>query len=226
MRQLAVFFMGSLLLFGIACGGKVVVESTGATGTGGAGGTGTTTTTSSNGDGGYFASTGDVSPVGVVSSSSGGQTLCQQICDKQTSKGCNAGPTCVSDCENTYQGAGACAPQLDAYVECLLMNNDPGCMDSPACSPQAAAYNACSSPSACNGTTSCSSTNNGSCDCQTSCNGSTFEVQCSPGNAMDYCLCIKDGMPINKCAQPQGTGLSCDIVKGCCGSSFFPVNGP
>jgi hypothetical protein len=46
-------------------------------------------------------------------------------------------------------------------------------------------------------------------------------VQCQPGNATDFCLCIKDGMPIDKCPQPQGSGLSCDIEQGCCAKAFF-----
>src|SRR3954462_15675331 len=108
MRQLAFGFMGSLLLFAFACGGKVVVESSSATGSGGAG-------TGSSGEGGYFASTGDVSPVGQgsVSVSTGGSSLCEQVCADQASKGCNVGQNCVADCQDTYASSGKCAPLLD-----------------------------------------------------------------------------------------------------------------
>jgi hypothetical protein len=210
--------MGSLLLFGVACGGKVVVESSGPTGAGGAG---TSSTASSIGDGG---STGDVSPVGVVSSSSGGQSLCQQLCDDQAAKGCNQGPNCVSDCQNAYATAGMCTPQLDAVVTCLLTTTDSTCVKPKFCEAQLLAYSACLSPTMCDGTTSCSGTSDGTCDCFAECNGSKFEVQCQPGNATDFCLCIKDGMPIDKCTQPQGTGLSCNVQQGCCANVFFPIN--
>jgi hypothetical protein len=211
--------MGSLLLFAFACGGKVVVESTGPSGAGGS-----STSSSSNGDGGFIASTGDVSPVGVVASSAatGGTSLCEQVCADQVAKGCDQGPDCVGGCQATYESAGMCTPQLDAFMQCLLTSSDTVCMNPDTCAGQLQAYNACTSPTMCNGTTSCSVTNDGSCDCQTDCNGAKLEVQCSPGNATDFCLCLKNGKPIDKCAQPQGTGLSCDIEKGCCAKVFFP----
>ena len=60
MRHIMAGFMGSLLLVVVgACGGKVVIESTGATGAGGA-------ATTDTGNGGFIASTGDVSSVGVM----------------------------------------------------------------------------------------------------------------------------------------------------------------
>ena len=214
--------MGSLLLFSIACGGKVVVESSGATGAGGAGGTSTT----SNGAGGFFASTGDVSPVGVVSSSTGGQSLCEEICADQTAKGCNQGQNCVADCQDAYASAGKCTPQLDALVKCFLATSDTTCNTPVQCQGQVQAYNQCMSPWMCTGMESCSGGSDGTCDCVTDCNGSKLEVQCQPGNATDFCVCFKDGMPIDKCGQPQGTGLSCSIEKGCCASAFFGPNSP
>lgn len=227
MRQLATGFMGSLVLFGIACGGKVVVESTGATGATGAGGASTSSTASSNGDGGFVASTGDVSPVGVVSSSSGGQSICQQLCDNQIAKGCIQQSNCLSDCQDTYASAGMCTPQLDALVSCMLTSNDPTCMVPMQCQGQLQAYTSCMSPpTMCNGTTSCNITNDGTCDCFAECNGAKLEVQCQPGNATDFCVCFKNGMPIDKCGQPQGTGLSCSIEQGCCAQSFFGPNSP
>ena len=219
MRQLASGFMGSLLLFAFACGGKVVVESTGATGTGGAGGTG---------DGGSIASTGNVSPVGQVSVavSTGGPSLCEQVCADQTAKGCNEGQNCVADCQDAYATAGKCTPQLDALVNCLLATSDTTCMTPVQCQGQVQAYTSCMSPQMCSGMTSCSGSGDGTCDCVTDCNGSKLEVQCTPGNATDFCTCFKDGMPIDKCGEPQVTGLSCSIEKGCCASSFFPTDSP
>ncbi len=224
MRHLVTGFMGSLLLFVGACGGKVVVDSTGATGAGGAGGVSTTSTSSTTdtGNGGFVASTGDVSPVGVVSSSSGGMSLCEQVCADQMSKGCNqGGPQCVMSCIEAVSSAGMCEPQLDALLQCILTSSDTLCAAPVVCQPQVQAYQACMTPVTC-GPTACGGGPNGNCDCSADCNGSKLEVQCQPGNAMDFCVCIKNGMPINKCTQPQGNGLSCDIVKGCCGKVFFP----
>ena len=196
----------------------MVVESTGATGAGGAGGASTTGT--GNGDGGFFASTGDVSPVSVVAST-GGMSVCEQVCGKQQSKGCDVS-TCLNDCQQAYASAGMCTPQLDAVTGCYLNSQDPSC-NPKECDGLTQIYESCISPNTCGNTmTSCSGSNDGSCDCQTDCNGSTLEVQCQPGNATDLCLCIKNGMPIKKCPQPQGMGLSCDIIKGCCAASFFP----
>ena len=77
--------MGSVVLLVAACGGKVVVDA------GGNGGSG--------GSGGDVASTGVVSPVGVVSVSTGGGTLCDQVCSKLGAKGCDTGQNCVADCQ-------------------------------------------------------------------------------------------------------------------------------
>ena len=200
----------------------MVVESTGATGSGGAGGASTTDT----GNGGFINSTGDVSPVGVVSAvstSTGGMSLCEQVCADQMSKGCNqGGPMCVMSCIDAYTNAGMCKPQLDSLLQCILTSSDTLCDNPVVCQGQLQAYNACAQPMMmCNGTTGCAVTNDGTCDCQTDCNGSKLEVQCQPGNATDFCLCLKDGKPIDKCPQPQGTGLSCDIEKGCCAKAFF-----
>lgn len=212
--------MGSLLLFGIACGGKVVVESSGATGAGGAS---STSTTSSIGNGG---STGDVSPVGAVSSSSGGPSLCQQFCANETANGCEQGLDCLTHCQQSYANAVKCTPQIDGLIQCLVTTGETTCMMTVQCQAQVQAYASCVSTQMCNGPTSCGGTSDGTCDCTTDCNGSKLEVQCTPGNAADSCTCIKDGMPIDKCGQPQGTGLSCNIEQGCCAKSFFGKNSP
>ncbi|MEP7126092.1 MAG: hypothetical protein ABJE95_34485 [Byssovorax sp.] len=218
MRHLAAGFMGSLLLVAAACGGKVVVESTGATGSGGAGGT----SVGDTGNGGFINSTGDVSPVGEVSAvTTGGMSLCQQVCGNQQAKGCDVS-TCLNDCQQAYAQAGMCTSKLDAVTQCYLVNQDPSC-NPKSCDGLVQSYQSCITQSTCGGNPmSCSVSNDGSCDCQTDCNGSTLEVQCTPGNATDFCLCIKDGKPVDKCPQPQGMGLSCDIVKGCCAKAFFP----
>ena len=214
--------MGSLLLVVVgACGGKVVVESTGATGAGGAGGAATTDT----GNGGFIASTGDVSPVGVVSSvavTTGGASTCEQVCNQQQAKGCDTS-SCLSDCQQAYASAGMCTPKLDAVASCYLNSSDPSCSPK-ACDGLVQSYSSCIDPNTCGTSpTSCSVGNDGSCDCQADCNGSKLEAQCVPKNATDFCVCLENGMIIDKCLQPQGSGLSCDIVKGCCAKAFFPA---
>jgi hypothetical protein len=208
--------MGSLLLFGVACGGKVVVESTGTTGAGGAGGGG--------GAGGtdFVASTSVVGPSSVASSSTGGVSLCQQFCANEASTGCNSSTECLASCENAIAMAGACASQLNAVLQCFIGSGTTTCTSADLCQGPAQAYQACVSPQTCTGPTSCSGTSDGTCDCFAECNGSKLEVQCTPGNATDFCTCFKDGMPIDKCGEPQGTGLACSIEQGCCAKSFFP----
>jgi len=226
MRYLVAGFLGSLLLVAGACGGKVVVESTGATGATGAGGAGGAATTDT-GNGGFFASTGDVSPVGVVSavsSSTGGATLCEQLCADQMSKGCDQGGSqCVMSCIEAYANVGMCKPQLDSLLQCILTSSDTLCDNLVMCQGQLQAYTTCTQPMMmCTGPTICTGTNNGNCDCKTDCNGSKLEVYCSAGDkATESCVCLKNGMPISKCLEPQDTGLSCNIVKGCCAASFF-----
>jgi hypothetical protein len=215
MRHLVLGFMGSLLLFAVACGGKVVVEAAGAGGSG----------TGGSGNGGdVTASTGDVSPVGVVSSASsstGGASLCEQACSVLAAKGCGDTASCVSGCQQTYATAGACTPQLDAAVTCILNSKDPSCNNPPECAASFNSYQACMNQGTC-GNAICGGGSDGSCSCTADCGGSKLEVQCTPGNATDVCLCLKDGMPVGKCSQPQTGSLSCDILKGCCGGVFFP----
>lgn len=215
MRHLAPGFMGSLLLFAFACGGKVVVESTNSTGAGGTG-------TGGNGDGGFFASTGDGSPVSVVSAASsgtGGPSLCEQVCAKFEAEGC-AQANCAADCQQQL-GFGACSPQFQSLAACLVTTSDPICDYPKECDSQIMAYGACTQPGTC-GDMGCSVGPGGECSCTGVCNGSTFQVQCTPGNATDFCTCIKDGVPIGKCTEPQDNGVSCDINVGCCAAQFFP----
>jgi hypothetical protein len=207
MRHLVLGFMGSALLFAVACGGKVVVE---AGGTGGGGGSDITTT-------------GSVSPAGqvsAVSSSTGGASLCQQACSVIQANGCGESG-CVPDCQQSYATAGACAPLLDAVVFCYLNSPILDCSNPVECAEVIKNYTNCVQPEDC-GPGDCSVSSDGSCSCSSKCNGSALEVQCSPGNATDFCLCLKDGTPIGKCTQPQSGGPTCDIFGGCCATVFFP----
>jgi hypothetical protein len=155
-----------------------------------------------------------------VSSSTGSASTCDQLCAKETADNCGPGASCVMECEQEYATAGMCLGPLDALVQCWLTSPGSICKNG-GCDAQLQAYQSCTTPTTC-GPTACAGGPNGNCDCSTDCNGSKLEVQCQPGNAMDFCVCIKDGNPLDKCAQPQGTGLSCDIVKGCCAKVFFP----
>jgi len=206
--------MGSAILFAVACGGKVVVEAGGNGGNGG------------NGSGGDdVTSTGDVSPVGQVSAVSavtGGASLCEQVCAAIQMKGCGESG-CVEDCQQSYATAGVCAPKLDAVVFCLLNSTNPQCNNPAECEDIIQNYAACiqSQPGDC-GADDCSASSDGTCSCTGLCNGSKLEVQCTPGNATDFCTCFKDGTPIGKCTEPQTNGTSCDLLNGCCATVFFP----
>ena len=207
MRHLALGFMGSVALLAVACGGNVVVDS----GSGGSGGGDITTT----GDG----SSGVTSPVGPASST-GGVSLCEQVCAALQAQGCGAA-NCVADCQQSYASAGSCAPLLDAVAACYLNATSPVCDDPFECDDAVNSYTSCFTPGEC-GSEDCSGSSDGSCSCDGKCNGSLLQVQCLPGNATDFCTCFKDGAPIGKCTELQQSGTSCDLFGGCCGPLFFP----
>lgn len=200
-------FIGSALLFAVACGGKVVVDAGGVVGSGGSGG---------SGNGG---STGDVLP-SVVSSSSGGPDLCADVCAKLEQSGCPADTSCVDDCFQSYADAGPCVPQLDAYVQCVLAHGLANC-DAVECAGEAKAFAACISPAQSCSDQSCAG-GGGSCACKAVCGGVPLEVDCLPGDATDFCTCLQGGMVVGKCTESQVNGTSCDIAKGCCAAKFFP----
>jgi hypothetical protein len=205
MRHLVLGFMGSVIFFASACGGKVVVD---------AGGEG--------GSGGDMSSTGDVSPVGEVSSSSGGPGLCAQVCSKLEQSNCIMDPGCVGDCQQSYATAGPCASQLDDYVQCMLNATITVCNDPGVCETKAQAFTACMDPEGSCADLSCSGGSDGTCDCKASCGGHVLEAACTPGNATDFCTCIQDGVIVGKCTEQQPSATSCDVVKGCCASQLQP----
>lgn len=212
MRHLALGFMGSVVLFAAACGGKVVVDASGNGGSGSGGA----------GNGGNVSSSGVVSPVGVVSVSTGGGSLCEQVCSSLAAKGCDTNQGCVADCLQTYESAPACAPLLDAFLGCVVQTSSPGCDLPVECEGESNAFGACigGNPPGC-GDTACGG-NSGSCACKVVCDDHTLSVECSPGNATDFCTCFKDGVPVGKCTMPQTGMMSCGIVDGCCADVFFP----
>lgn len=209
MRHLALGFMGSVVLLAAACGGKVVVDA------GGNGGTG--------GSGSNVVSTGVVSPVGVVSVSTGGGSLCEQVCSSLAAKGCDIAQSCVADCQETYAIAGKCTPLLDTFVVCVLNSSNPGC-DTPAeCAGESEAFEDCMDVVSVGcGDIACAGNGGGSCACKAVCDNRTLSVECTPGNATDFCTCSENGEPIGKCTMLQTSQTSCGIVDGCCASVFFP----
>lgn len=210
MRHLALGFMGSVVLLATACGGKVVVDA------GGNGGSG--------GSGGNVASTGVVSPVGVVSVSTGGGSLCQQVCASLAAKGCDTSQSCVADCEKTYADAGKCAPLIDSFAVCVLSSSSPGCDSPKECEDEAQAFATCLNnnvPVSC-GDIACAGNDGGSCACKGVCDNRVLGIECTPGNATDFCTCLEDGMPVGKCSVPQTGMATCDILDGCCAAVFFP----
>jgi hypothetical protein len=200
--------MGSVVLLATACGGKVVVDA------GGNGGSG----------GGSVVSTGAVSPVGGVSVSTGGGSLCQQLCSSLAAKGCDISQSCVTDCQNTYPVAPECAPLFDAFLVCALNSSAPTCNSPPDCAGEAQAFEGCiinTVPTTC-GDIACAG-NGGSCACKGVCENRVLGVECTPGNATDFCTCIEDGVTIGNCSMTQtGMPMACDILEGCCADVFFP----
>lgn len=170
--------------------------------------------------GGVSVTSTGVGQVSVVSSSTGGPSLCAQACAAIQAKGCGDAK-CVADCQQSYVDAGPCTSLLDAVALCYITSTNPDCTNPVECQGAVQKYAACIQPGTC-GNQDCSGSSDGTCDCKGSCNGSTLQVQCTPGNATDFCVCIKDGTPIGKCTEPQTNGTSCDLVNGCCGSMFFP----
>lgn len=205
MRCLVLGFMGSAVLFAVACGGNVVVDG---------------------GGGGDILSTGSVSSAGgtgqvsTVSSGTGGAGLCEQACSALKTKGCGD-TTCVPDCQQAYATAFACAPLLDALALCYINSPSLDCNNPVECQDAAQKYAACVDPGSC-GNPDCSVSSDGSCSCNGPCNGSTLKVQCSPGDLTDFCTCFKDGTPVGKCNEPKSSGATCDFLIGCCGPLFFP----
>lgn len=199
--------MGSVVLLVAACGGKVVVDA------GGNGGSG--------GSGGDVASTGVVSPVGVVSVSTGGGTLCDQVCSKLAAKGCDTSQNCVADCQQSYSTAGECTSLLDTFAICVLNANSPGC-DSPLeCEDEAAAFESCVTVPVMCEDVACGG-NGGSCACKGFCDNRVLAVKCTPGNATDFCTCFEDGIPVDECTMSQTGMNTCDLFQGCCAEVFFP----
>ena len=210
MRHLALGFMGSVVLLATACGGKVIVD---AGGNGGSGGSGS------------VVSTGVVSPVGVVSVSTGGGSLCEQLCSSLAAKGCDISQSCVTDCQSTYPIAPECASLFDTFLVCALNSSAPTCDSPPDCAGEAQSFEACvigTVPVEC-GDISCAGNGGGSCACKGVCDNRTLGIECTPGNATDFCTCYEDGAPVGKCSVPQmGMTPSCDILEGCCADVFFP----
>ncbi len=191
----------------------MVVEGSGSSGSGN-GGSG----------GGDIISTGDVSPVGqvsAVSSGTGGASLCQQACAALEANGCGDA-SCVSDCQHTYDVAGACTPLLDVMVACYINSTSMDCGTSLDCQDDVDKFVACFQSSNDCGSQDCGIGSDGSCSCSGTCDGSKLEVQCSPGDLTTFCVCIKDGKPISKCSAPISGPSTCDLMMGCCGSVFFP----
>lgn len=209
MRHLALGFMGSVVLFAAACGGKVVVDAGGNGGSGGAG---------------SVVSTGVVSPAGVVSVSTGGGSLCEQVCSSLAAKGCDISQSCVTDCQSTYPVAPKCAPLFDNFLLCALKSNAPTCNSPPDCAGESQAFEECvigAVPTECEDL-GCAG-NGGSCSCKAMCGSRVLAVECTPGNATDFCTCLEEGVTIGQCTVPQmGMMTTCDILEGCCVDVFFP----
>lgn len=198
--------MGSVVLLAAACGGKVVVDAVG-----------------NGGSGGDTVSSSTVSPVGVVSSSTGGVSLCGQVCAQIEATGCIQEPNCVNGCLDTYAIAGDCVGLLDAYSQCLINTPGLGCNGTFQCEEESNAFADClGGPSPTCEDFACSGGPGGGCTCKGLCDNRTLAVECMPGNATDFCTCFENGVPIDKCAESQQTGLSCDVFGGCCAAAFFP----
>jgi hypothetical protein len=208
MRRLALGFMGSVVLLAAACGGKVVVDAAGNGGNGGSGGA--------------TVSSAAVSPVGVVSASSGGVTLCGQVCAAIEATGCIQEPNCVSECQDAYAGAGDCVSLLDVYSQCLINTPGLGCNGSFQCEDDAQSFADClGGPTTCEDF-ACAGNPGAGCSCKGFCDDRELAVTCMPGDATDFCTCFENGVPVGKCGESQQSGLSCDAFSGCCGAVFFP----
>lgn len=199
-------FVLSLATGFAGCGGSVVVDGSPDDGTGGSGGTTTGTTTTPT--------------TTTITTTTDPASLCQQFCDTASKLGCDpGGPSCVSDCVQTFAQAGACAPQLDAAISCIVENPPVDCnLPGPACQSLFDAFLKCQGSSSCT-TNGCSASSDGSCTCDGVCNGSSVVAECKPmPNGQVFCNCYVGGSTFGNC---QGDGAAgCDLDVGCC-SQFW-----
>jgi hypothetical protein len=224
----------SVLALAAACGGKTIVD--GKPGTGGAGGTSASTASAMGGTSSTVTPDGPAvgTSVGEVSVGTGPQTAtvgpATTTVATATSTGTGmmsvCGPACMaaSICSTQPQNCVAacdglsCQPQHQQLLQCYLQNGLGKCNGSiPQCAMQLNAYLNCKG--GLNG--GCGIGSDGSCSCTDAFGNHKLESACTPGNAVSFCECKVDGMPIGKCTGPSNVKNACVLTTSCCAPLFL-----
>lgn len=194
------FFLPFAITITFGCGGKVVIDATGA---GGAGGESSSSSTSS----------GMTSPD------------CEGFCAALPEGACASGQDCINRCNEAF--ARGCAEQLSDFLSCIPQFIDNNCLifylpDGSPCDPQIGGYTSCldaqSGPlmSGCTNV-SASLVGTNSCKGEGSCGIGSLHVECTGDGE---CACSISGKLVGNCkALINGVEL-CGIGTSCC-SAFF-----
>ena len=205
----ASFALALLISAVAACGGKVVVDGTGA-GTGGVGGQ-------------------------AMSSASTGvdTTACTAYCDTEFANGCvKAQSKCLLACQKELENLGICADEFVALLHCNAKKiaETKTCTGSELLCPElATTVDSCVIPGTDSTVPLATCTNGGAkaCECHRDVNGMAYEAACSPVEPV-MCTCTKNGQVLGTCAAPVpdniGTMLGCDLYLGCCAGLFALSN--
>jgi hypothetical protein len=193
------------------CGGNVVVDEA----AGGGGGSGSTSSGGPSSSNATGSSTGPGGPTGTTGTGGNGQ-LCASVCELLEQLQCTE-DNCVESCLDAYAQAPGCAPQLDAYIVCLLQNTT-SCGAPPVCDGALSSWEQCAN-GGCGGDLECWAGPDGSCGCKGFCSGAEVGVECAPDpSGLFTCQCALGGQVIATCQEPNP---SCSIESGCC-APFFP----
>jgi hypothetical protein len=216
---LACLFGFGTVFFGVACGGKVEVTSTG--GAGGAGSTTGTTTNSTT----STTMTSSVATTGTSTATGAGggdiQTDCAVLCKVTSQQKCSDPGTCVQDCVAAYQQVPSCQPQYLAYFDCVAAHADEiaQCSAPAACDPELQAFTQCTGQQGSTGGGGCSpescEASPNTCGCEVVCNGQTYQTKCkAKANGTTTCQCTINGSSTT-CTEPT---LECGVFESCCGA--------
>lgn len=191
-------------LLAAACGGRVVVDLSGAGGSSSA-----SVAASSVGTGGA-ASCQDL------------RSLCASYCQSFVALGCTQkAPHCLDDCLGSlFLGSpAACRSAIVAAVSCTIAKGPSDCLTnfSAACSAEEAALSSCWDL-----TGPCNGFHCGACGCGVTGCTPVFSTACQVGMGGIECQCLRDGQVLGTCTEASACG---EHFPGCCAGVFFPPCG-
>lgn len=191
MRSGILAFSMTLVLFGAgACGGNVIVESTGGAGTGGAGG-------------------GDIAAVCTKLCNAMDASGCQP-----------SDPSCVESCATGIESIpSACTDEYVAALDCIAGEiPQSGCEPFEGCPTELAVLSECLTAQSCSGI-ECVGADT-SCSCKGQCAGEARAVECALSNGEYFCTCYGPSGQVGTCNEPVEEAGFCDLEFGCCSAFF------